>query len=58
MDTERSEDQNGGGVMLSLISKEKSKDRGSIRPENIEIENVIRWPQIGNRPKKKRCMRS
>ena len=31
---------------------ERSKDR-STRPENVEIENWMRRPQIGKRPKKK-----
>ena len=31
---------------------ERSKDR-STRPENVEIENWMRRPQMGKRPKKK-----
>ena len=33
---------------------ETSKDRRSTRPENVEVENSIRRPQIGKRLKKKK----
>ena len=33
-------------------TEETSKDRRSTRPENVEIENLMRRPQIEKRPKK------
>ena len=32
---------------------ERSNDRRSTRPENVEIENLMRRPEIGKRSKKK-----
>ena len=48
MDTERLEDRNRGSDVIRKHTKERVlKIRRSTRPENVEIENSMRLPQIG-----------